>query len=361
MKRKHMKLPNGFGSITYLGGNRRNPYGIRKNVGWSSDGKSIRKYIGYASTYNKAYELLLEYNNKPYELDNKNITIDEVYNKLESILYAQLSEKKISKSTYNNIASVYKNHMKEILGKKKIINLLKSDVQRILNKTNLRYTGRNYIKILTKRLLECGTDEYGLNLDLNIAKLNIGKKEKSNKHFLFNEEEISKINKFAENDSTAKMLMIYFYTGLRPSELLGIKNKNVFLKENYMIGGIKTAAGKDRIIPIHSEIKKYVTYFFNEINEYLITNEISKTKLNYDCYLKRFNKLILILDLNPKHTPHNTRHTFATKCEEVGISDSTIKLLMGHSLAGDVTNDVYIHKTTKRLKNEIEKIHFDLL
>ncbi len=31
---------------------------------------------------------------------------------------------------------------------------------------------------------------------------------------------------------------------------------------------------------------------------------------------------------------------------------------MGHSLDADVTNDVYIHKTVQRLKNEIERIQY---
>ncbi len=34
-----MKLPNGFGSIVYLGENRRKPYGALETIGWNEEGK----------------------------------------------------------------------------------------------------------------------------------------------------------------------------------------------------------------------------------------------------------------------------------------------------------------------------------
>ncbi len=85
-------------------------------------------------------------------------------------------------------------------------------------------------------------------------------------------------------------------------------------------------------------------------------NDSSNLRMSYDVFKKRFNQFIKLINAN--HTLHDTRHTFATKCDEIGISETTIKILMGHSLAADVTNDVYIHKTVQRLKNEIERIQY---
>jgi len=48
------------------------------------------------------------------------------------------------------------------------------------------------------------------------------------------------------------------YTGMRSGEIRSIKKENIFLDENYMIGGIKTEAGKGRIIPIHPKIKDLI-------------------------------------------------------------------------------------------------------
>ena len=46
------------------------------------------------------------------------------------------------------------------------------------------------------------------------------------------------------------------YTGLRPTELLEIQTENVHLDEKYMAGGMKTEAGKDRIIPLNDKIQE---------------------------------------------------------------------------------------------------------
>ena len=58
-KRKRMKLPNGFGSIIFLPGNRRRPYAVLKTI----NGKS--KYIGYFASYSESLIFLAECNRDP--------------------------------------------------------------------------------------------------------------------------------------------------------------------------------------------------------------------------------------------------------------------------------------------------------
>ena len=60
------------------------------------------------------------------------------------------------------------------------------------------------------------------------------------------------------DDPDAQAVLVMIYTGMRPGEFTTIKKDNVYLEERYMIGGIKTAAGKDRIIPIHEGIVPFV-------------------------------------------------------------------------------------------------------
>lgn len=358
MKRKNnLKLPNGFGSIIYLGGNRRKPYGALKTVGWNENGNAIREYVGYADSWNNAYKLLLEYNDNPYDLNLKNITLEEVFDKLELKLLEDLENGKISKSSYSCLKSSYSQHLSK-LKNKSIFEIKRKDIQSLIDTSKLKYTGRNYIKILFTRIVNFCIDELELNLDTSLyLKLDIGEKEKSDKHIPFKTDEIEEIEKLAEYNDLAKMIMIYLYTGLRPSELLGIHKSNVFLNNNYMVGGIKTEAGKNRLIPIHSKIKKYIQYFYDKSNgEFLIINEKSNKKFTYDSYRDKFDNLMNQLTF--KHTPHDTRHTFATKCDECGIETNIIKILLGHSLASDVTLDVYIHKNAESLRKEVEKITY---
>lgn len=90
------------------------------------------------------------------------------------------------------------------------------------------------------------------------------------------------------------MVLIGIYSGFRPIELTMIKTKNVHLNEGYIIGGTKTGAGRNRIVPIHPQIESLIRKRYDEENEYLFsdynmfTREISP--LTYDKYRGRFKK-----------------------------------------------------------------------
>ena len=42
-----MKLPNGYGSVAKLTGNRRRPYMVRITTGFTDDGRQLMKILGY--------------------------------------------------------------------------------------------------------------------------------------------------------------------------------------------------------------------------------------------------------------------------------------------------------------------------
>ena len=70
-----MKLANGTGSVYKLSGNRRNPYIVRKTIGWEIDSitekrKQLYLTIGYAPTRAKGLEMLMEYNQNPYDIES---------------------------------------------------------------------------------------------------------------------------------------------------------------------------------------------------------------------------------------------------------------------------------------------------
>lgn len=166
----------------------------------------------------------------------------------------------------------------------------------------------------------------------------------------FNKEEIKKL--FKANTLSSKIVLIYIYTGLRPQELLNIQPKDVHLEENYMVGGIKTSNGIDRIIPIHNCIKPFIKELYEAKNKYLVYN--SKGRSAYDKY-----RSVIFADamscLNQKHEPYETRHTFATLCEENNLNEFLVKKMMGHS-CNDLTKDVYTHASIERLVQEVNKL-----
>ena len=64
-----MRLPNGYGTVYKLSGNRRKPFMVRKTIGWSDEGKQLYKTIGYYETRKLALAALADYNANPYDID----------------------------------------------------------------------------------------------------------------------------------------------------------------------------------------------------------------------------------------------------------------------------------------------------
>ena len=81
-RRRHSRLPNGFGQITELRGrNLRKPFRVMVTVGVNPEGKPIVKLlqpVAYFKTYNDAYKALMEYNKCPYDL-TQILTMQELY------------------------------------------------------------------------------------------------------------------------------------------------------------------------------------------------------------------------------------------------------------------------------------------
>lgn len=172
------------------------------------------------------------------------------------------------------------------------------------------------------------------------------------KHEPFSKEEIQKIYEAASHSRYCELVLIYIYTGMRPIELISMTSEDVHLDDDYMVGGVKTNAGKNRIIPIHPLIKPYIVHLLERNKRYLLYNDCSRhTVNNY-----RMNMFYPVMDiLGMDHYPYDTRHTFATLCNEYHVDDFAIKRVMGHS-CNDITKDVYTHAYLNYLQEQIRKL-----
>ena len=156
------------------------------------------------------------------------------------------------------------------------------------------------------------------------------------------------------DDFTVKIALILCYTGLRPIELLKMKNSDVHLAEKYMRGGVKTAAGKNRVIPIAEKILPFISEMYNPQNEFLITQ--SGKPIKYQNFLqKNWRKNEILKSLPAKHLPHDGRHTCATLMDDAEVPLKIRQLILGHS-SKDITNRVYTHKTIQQLIDAINRI-----
>ena len=146
------------------------------------------------------------------------------------------------------------------------------------------------------------------------------------------------------DDFGVRIVLILCYSGLRPSELLKMKTADVNLKEKFMRGGIKTAASKNRLIPIADKILPFISEMYNPQNDYLLMKD--GKSLYYEKFKDIFWRHNAILNSLPtKHLPHDGRHTCATMMDDAEVPLKIRQLILGHT-SKDITNRVYTHKTS---------------
>jgi integrase/recombinase XerD len=136
------------------------------------------------------------------------------------------------------------------------------------------------------------------------------------------------------------MVAILYNTGVRVSELVSIKKKDITFNRNGT--GIIRIVGKgrkERTIPIWKTTKKYLTEFLKESGndqvEYLFTSKNGEnlTRSGVSYRLKCLVKLASVQYpslLKKRVTPHVFRHTTAMHLLEAGVDISTIAIWLGH-------------------------------
>ena len=94
------------------------------------------------------------------------------------------------------------------------------------------------------------------------------------------------------------MILIGIYSGWRPQELSILKIADIDLKNNTMFGGLKTDAGRNRCVPIHSKIRDLIIKRVDQAKElesdYLFNDPDSQSGMcmTYDKYRSRWNKVM---------------------------------------------------------------------
>lgn len=168
---------------------------------------------------------------------------------------------------------------------------------------------------------------------------------------VFTDEEVSRLWE-NQNLPWVDSILFFIYTGFRISEMLSLRTANVDLKEWTMRGGVKTEAGKNRLIPVHSKIQGIVQKRFEQSKTgYLFEyegNEVSESKYR-EIWADLMGKLQM------KHTPHECRHTFRSRLDSAGANKVCIDRLMGHKSKG-TGERVYTHKNIEELRMNIELI-----
>lgn len=170
---------------------------------------------------------------------------------------------------------------------------------------------------------------------------------KKTKRDAFHADEIEKIWQAWNSGRTfAGYILIMIYAGLRYGEISTIKKDNIFLDEQYAIGGIKTEAGIDREIAFADKIMPIVKFFYHEDSKLLM--DIPQQKF-YDSYHSMTSELC-IRDL----PPHCCRHTYFSRLAAENVHEAVITEAGGHK---DLSVTMqYIHIPLSEKLSAVNKI-----
>ena len=370
---KRKRLPNGFGQITELKGQAlRKPFRAMVTVDKTPEGRPICKLLkpqAYFETYNEAYTALLEYNKNPFDLSN-DITVKELYERWSPLYYEKLESSRAYASAWKYCTSVYDLPVRELK-----IRHIKSCMYegRVQNRTGNLAESHTASEVTRKNIKNL----FALMLDYAIEQELVEKNyargfkfnsetENSEHHIDFAENEMKAIWGAVDAIPDIKFLIIQCYTGMRPQEIGNILLENTHIEDGYFIGGMKTKAGKMRVIPIHPKIKEFVQYYYDDAkarnSKYLFnyfpgcsSNRKNTTKLTYQRYSELFYRFIKNLNLNPDHKPHDGRVQFVTVAKKCGVDEYALKRIIGHKIK-DITEEVYTKRNIDWLKSEIAKI-----
>lgn len=351
-KKDHKRLPNGFGQISQLKGrNLRNPYRAMISVGKTSTGRPISKVFGFYETYNDAYTALLEYHKNPYDLDSA-ITVAELYNRWTEEYFATLK----SASSVRTITCAWA-YCDSVLGMK-AKDIRMRHIESCMNQATSDNM-KSRIKSLWNLMLDYAL-KYEL-VDRNYARTftTNANPEPEKEHMSFTNDEM-KILWDNIDINYVDIIIFQCYSGFRPQELGLIKLENVDFDNNRIVGGMKTGAGIDRTVPIHSLVHDIVKFRYEQaraINSPYLFNcvEAKTPMLTYNKYRHRFEKIMEVLELNPEHRPHDPRKQFVTMGKEAKMDEYAIKYIAGHKIT-DITEKTYTDRDPKWLNEEIEKI-----
>ncbi len=152
------------------------------------------------------------------------------------------------------------------------------------------------------------------------------------------------------------MLEMFYQTGMRLSELIGIRSKDVSETFIRVLG----KRNKERLIPISKELYAHVILFQNlkrneDINsEYLFVLKNGNKLYPKLVYRKIYTYLGKVTSLE-KRSPHVLRHTFATHMLNNGAGLETLKDILGH--ANLSATQIYTHNSFTKLTRIYSQAH----
>lgn len=157
------------------------------------------------------------------------------------------------------------------------------------------------------------------------------------------------------------MLELLYATGLRVSELVKLKLREVNLDSGYLMTVGK--GNKERLVPIGESARMKVMDYLVMVrckqdqhiqNQYLFLSRLGEP-MSRQAFWNIIKKRALLAAIRKNISPHTLRHSFATHLLENGADLRSVQIMLGH--ADLATTQIYTHVTRERLKKLHQQIH----
>ena len=343
-ERSIKKRGNGQGTV-YKGKNGK--WIAEYTIGWDNEDGTLarrkRRKTGFA-TKNEAIAYLPNLQQNLPQQD-MNVKFKDLYKK-----WLDGHTEKVTQSTINCYKSAYKYF--STLYYVEIAKIRTEHMQKCIDECPHGTRTKENMKALGTSLWR-----YAMQLDIvdrNYAEYIYIKKEEQAEKIAFSREQLAMMWANVDKVPNIKYVLVLCYTGMRLSEMLGAMTENYYREEGYFITGVKTDAGKKRIITISPKIRPFFADFGKE--KHLFTN-LSAKKFRTSLYYPALQELGLdTLDNEGEHiyTPHCCRHTFATLMKNVPAPPTDKQKLIGHAKFEMTAH--YTHTDIESLKKITDNI-----
>lgn len=322
-----MRLPNGYGSVYKLAGNRRRPYVVKKTI----DGR--QRALGYFESYQEAFEYLVEIN---HCTPSRQVTFTAIY-----AAWSQRHFPDVSASSRQAYSISYR-HLSP-LHSLPFGSISYPDLQKSIDAVPAGYCTRKKCRVLLSQMykyaIKNGIVDHDLSPFVELPKHTVVYRKKP-----FTARQIGKLWRSLDVPGVADALIL-IYTGMRVGEFIALHPGDINIRQRYIdIKQSKTAAGV-RKIPVHHRILDMLTA--------RKTSGIICPCPTYDSFRRLWDNVMKTVGM--KHTPHECRHTLATLLDRAEVNETTIRMILGHARPG-ITKGVYTHKTLADLRKAIDRV-----
>lgn len=341
-QRRRRRRPRGTGSVWKDARNKSRPF-----VAVAADGTRI----GTFATSGEAVKALDAVNASKISPERQTYTLADVYDR-----WSELHYPKITVKAQQSYANAYRKAA--VLHDRRIAELKTEDYQRVLSQMMAAGASRSLCE--KERQLFSQLCQYAINQDIihtNYSTALVLPEASAPKTRVLSADEVQAIRTMTDDarlGETARIALVLVYTGMRLNELLTARRENVHADEGYLIGGEKTEAGRDRVVPLHPDIMPYILQWLDgNDTPYLIPSKYGLPR-DHNNVRKSFNSLMRKLGIEGV-TPHTCRHTAATKFAAAGLPPEVTKQILGHA---DITTtlNIYTHPDVQNLIENARRV-----